>query len=331
MDAQLKANMVRSLWFAFLLLPAGLLFLLATAGSARAQEGAMSGKGKEVDAYLQHVFKTRQGVDADSIRRKWLDIPYATLSPAQKLDIYLPETGDGPFPVVMAIHGGSFTAGDKRDFQVAPMLAALDRGYAVVSINYRLTGEALFPAQINDVKAAIRWVRANAAKYDLRPDRIALWGDSAGGNLASLAGVTGGTGELEDKSLGNGGQSCAVAAVVDWYGPIDFLTMGDPQRLAEKGNKLIGKTTIEAPQLYRDASPESHIHPGIPPILIPHGDADRVIAVSQSVHFAEALRQGAGADSVTLDILKGADHLDEQFTTPENTGRVLDFLDAHMR
>ncbi|EFL50339.1 Alpha/beta hydrolase fold-3 domain protein [Solidesulfovibrio fructosivorans JJ]] len=291
----------------------------------------MSGRGKEVDAYLQQIFKTRKGVDTDRIRRKWLDIPYASLSPAQKLDIYLPETGDGPFPVVIAIHGGSFTAGDKRDFQVAPMLAALDRGYAVVPINYRLTGEALFPAQIGDVKAAIRWVRANAAKYSLRPDRIALWGDSAGGNLAALAGVTGGTGELEDKSLGNGGQSSKVAAVVDWYGPIDFLTMGDPQRLAEKGNKLIGKTTLEAPQLYREASPESHIHPGIPPILIQHGDADRVISVSQSIHFADALRKGAGEGSVVIDILKGADHLDERFTTPENTARVLDFLDKYMK
>lgn len=331
MAADLKTNMVQALLVGCGFLVAGLWFVLAAVGPARAQTGTMTDKSQEVDAYLQGIFSTRPGVDTARIGRKWLDISYAAVSPAQKLDLYLPQTGDGPFPVIVAIHGGSFVTGDKRDFQIVPMLSALERGYAVAAINYRLTGEARFPAQINDVKAAIRWLRASAAQYGLRPDRIALWGDSAGGNLASLAGVTGDSGQLEDKSLGNAAQSCAVAAVVDWYGPIDFLTMGDPKRLAEKGNKLIGKTTVEAPQLYKEASPESHIHPGIPPILIQHGDADRVIPMTQPIHFAEALRRGAGQALVVLDVLPGADHLDERFAAPDNTAKVLDFLDTPMR
>lgn len=196
---------------------------------------------------------------------------------------------------------------------------------------YRLIGEARFPAQIQVVKAAIRWVRANAAGYGLRADRIALWGDSAGGNLAALAGVTGDGSALEDKGLGNGEQSCDVSAVVDWYGPIDFLTMGDPKRLETKGNKLIGKTSLEAPERYRAASHESHVRPDMPPILIQHGDADRVIPLAQSVHFASVAETAAGKDRVTLDILGNADHLDARFASPENTARVLDFLDAHMR
>jgi acetyl esterase/lipase len=305
--------------------------LLGAGGVAHAEQGPLTGKGQPVEAYLRAIFNSRNGVDAGEMKRKWLDIPYASFSPSEKLDVYLPDEGLGPFPVVIAIHGGSFTAGDKRDFQIVPMLAATKRGYAVVSINYRLSGEARFPAQINDVKAAIRWVRANAEKYALNPDNIALWGDSAGGNLAALAGVSGGTGQLEDFGLGNADQSSRVRAVVDWYGPIDFLTMGDPKRLEEKGNTLIGKTSREAPELYQAASPESYIHPDCPSFLIQHGDADRVIPLGQSAHFAAKLRAAPGRHTVLFDALKGADHLDERFTSPENLKRVLDFLDAQLK
>ena len=331
MNAKPKGRMVKSVLLVLCVCCVGLWLLLAAQGPAQAQGSAITDKGEVVEAYLRAIFSTRAGINTEAIGRKWLDIPYADLSPAETLDLYLPETGDGPFPVVIAIHGGSFAAGDKRDFQIVPMLAALKRGYSVAAINYRLVGEAHFPAQIQDVKAAIRWVRANADQYSLRADRIALWGDSAGGNLAALAGVTGDSGKLEDKTVGNVGQSCAVTAVVDWYGPIDFLTMGDPKRLETKGNKLIGKTSLEAPELYVEASPESHVHPGVPPILIQHGDADRVIALAQSVHFAAVLQKASGEERVSFDILPNADHLDEQFTSPENMARVLDFLDASMK
>jgi len=151
-----------------------------------------------------------------NISRKWLDIAYASKSPAQKLDIYLPDAGDGPFPVILSIHGGAFKGGDKGDNQVVPMLEGVRRGYAVVSINYRLSGEAISPAQINDIKAAVRWIRANAKQYKFNPDKIAAWGGSAGGNLAALLGTSGDVKELEDGSQGNANQSSRVQAVVDW-------------------------------------------------------------------------------------------------------------------
>ena len=114
--------------------------------------------------------------NTDHIKRKWLDIAYASLSPAQKLDIYLPDEGDGPFPVIVSVHGGAFKFGDKADGQLTPMLEGLKRGYAVVSINYRMSGEALFPKNIHDVKAAIRWVRANAKQYSFNPVAVdACW------------------------------------------------------------------------------------------------------------------------------------------------------------
>ena len=122
--------------------------------------------------------------NTDHIKRKFLDIPYASLSPAQKLDIYLPDEGEGPFPVIVWIHGGAFMGCDKADLQVLPAIEGLKRGYAVVSINYRLSGEARFPAPVYDAKAAVRWIRANAQRYHFDPGRIAAWGSSAGAYLA---------------------------------------------------------------------------------------------------------------------------------------------------
>jgi acetyl esterase/lipase len=156
------------------------------------------------------------------IPNKYLDIPYASLSEAQKLDIYLPTAEKGPFPVIIAVHGGAFLAGDKRDRQLEPMLHGLGRGYAVVSINYRLSPEATWPAQIHDCKAAVRWLRANASTYQLDPDNMVAWGASAGGHLSSMLGTTGDVAQLEDFNLGNPDQSSRVQAVVNWFGPTIF-------------------------------------------------------------------------------------------------------------
>ncbi len=163
----------------------------------------------------------------DQITRKMFDLPYANVSSAQKLDIYWPAEGNGPFPVIVSIHGGAFMGGDKRDIQLTPMFAGLLRGYAVVGINYRMSGEAKFPILIQDVKAAIRWIRANSAKFLFDPEKIATWGGSAGGYLSLMAGISAGVPELEDLSLGNPEQSSHVQAVIDWFGPTDFLKMDE--------------------------------------------------------------------------------------------------------
>ena len=172
--------------------------------------------------------------DTAHIKRKMFDLPYAHLSPAQALDVYWPPQGNGPFPVILSIHGGAFMGGDKRDVQVAPMLAGLDRGYAVVSINYRMSGEALFPALVHDVKAAIRWMRAKAAAFLFDPDRLAVWGGSAGGYLALMAGVTAGVPVLEDPALGNADQPCHVQAVGPRPGPPAIKALGGELRGVEE-------------------------------------------------------------------------------------------------
>jgi acetyl esterase/lipase len=276
------------------------------------------------------------------IKNKFLDIAYAQVSPAQKLDIYLPDTGSGPFPVIIAIHGGGFEMGDKADGQVNAMLEGLKRGYAVVSVNYRLSGEAAFPAQIQDVKAAIRFVRAHAKTYKLNPDKLAAWGGSAGGNLSALVGTTGDVAEFDDPKLGNAAQNSRVQAVVDWFGPIQFDQMDAQFRASGKGRadhdaatspeaKLLGQPLAQVPALVRRASPVTYISPSDPPFFLEHGTADPLVPTEQSKNFYAELVKVLGPDKVTLTLLEGASHGGPQFETPENLAKVFAFLDKYLK
>lgn len=283
-------------------------------------------------------------MDTSKVTRKYLDVPYAKVSSAQKLDIYLPEAGDGPFPVIIAIHGGAFKLGSKTGGDIAPMLKGLDHGYAVVSVDYRLSGEAIFPAAVNDVKAAIRFIRANGAQYKLNPDKIATWGDSAGGNLASIAGTTGGTDDLYDPALGNITVSDKVTAVVDWFGPLSFLEM-DSQFAGAGMTPAMGKTSIatspesqyigqlitNAPELVAKANPATYISAGDPAFLIQHGTADGNVPIQQSKDFALKLESVIGKGNVTLTLLEGAGHGGSLFNSEENMKIVFDFLDKYMK
>jgi len=276
----------------------------------------------------------------EHITRKMFDLPYANLSPSQKLDIYWPAEGNGPFPVIIAIHGGAFMGGDKRDCQVQSMLNGLERGYAVVSINYRMSGEAIFPALVHDVKAAIRWVRANAEKFLFDPTRIATWGGSAGGYLSLMAGVSAGINELDDLFLNNKDQKDDVRAVVAWFPPTNFLTMDD--QLAESGflplpefahsganspeSLILGQKITEIPELVRIANPETYLRPGLPPFFIQHGTHDDVVPYQQSLTFGKKL-EAINPQSVTHELIPNAGHGDPAFETPENIKKVLDFLD----
>jgi acetyl esterase/lipase len=283
--------------------------------------------------------------DTSFVRRKFLNLPYADLSPSQKLDIYLPEDSKGPSPVIIAIHGGAFMGCDKADMQVLPMLEGLKRGYAVIAINYRLSWQAQFPALVQDAKAAVRWVRANAPRYHLNPDKIAAWGGSAGGYLSVMLGTSSGISELEDLSLGNPYFTCNVQAVVDWFGPTDFLKMDEQlaasgfvpaPEMAHNGEHspeslLLGGKITQIPERVKAANPETYIRPNAPPFLIQHGVLDMVVPCQQSVGLAKKLRQVIGAKHVTLELLEGAGHGDPLFETPENIEKVLGFLDACLK
>jgi len=284
-------------------------------------------------------------IDTRRFRRKWLDIAYADRSPSQKLDIYLPDEGNGPFPVIVSLHGGAFMGCDKADLQILPMLRGLKRGYAVVGVNYRLSGEATFPALVQDVKAAVRWIRAHGAEHMLDGSRIAAWGCSAGGYLALMLGTSAGIPELDDPRLGNAEQPSDVQAVVTWYAPADFLAMDDQAEAAglpaPKGQEhsganspeslLLGAKITEIPERVRAANPATYIRDGAPPFLLQHGTRDPVVPAQQSVEMAARLRAVLGPERVTLELIEGAEHADLKFETRENVGRVLDFLDQHLK
>jgi len=280
--------------------------------------------------------------DVTGIARKWFDLAYANQSAAQKLDIFLPDTGDGPFPVIFHIHGGAFAMGDKRDIQVTPYLRALKRGYAVVSVNYRLSGEALFPAGLHDLKAAIRWLRANEATYHLACNRMAACGGSAGGHNAAMVALTANVAELEDLGLGNAAYPCHVRAAVDMFGPTDFLKMD--QQLAENGlgpcdhsqadspeSRYLGAKITNIPEKVAQANPMTYIHPEMPPMLVQHGRRDHLVPVQQSIIFVEQVRQKVGVERIEFDILENADHADRLFETEENMNRVFSFLNIHLQ
>ncbi len=287
----------------------------------------------------------KASVDTGWVLKKYLDLPYAAQSAAQKLDLYIPNEGSGPFPLIIEIHGGGFISGSKSS-QISPMLEAVKKGYALASINYRLSAEAIWPAQIYDVKAAIRFLRANAARYGLDPERFATWGASAGGSLSALAGVSGGVSSLTDPALGNAGVSDRVQAAVDWFGPIYFSTMdaefaalgtsgamGLTNASTSAESKYLGKVigTPEAQPLVEAASPRSYISADDPPFFIQHGTADRNIPITQSIDFARALAKALGANKVVYEALEGAGHGGSQFETAQNVAKVIAFLDGALR
>ena len=283
--------------------------------------------------------------NTEHIKRRCLDVPYGDLSESQKLDIYLPDEGNGPFPVILAIHGGAFMGGDKADIQVLPMLEALKRNYAVVSINYRLSWEAIFPALIHDAKTAVRWVRSKADEFQFDPDRIAAWGGSAGGYLSLMLGVTQDLPEFEDTSLGYADQPSNVQAVIDWFGPTNFLKMDE--QLAESGMKpprefahseenspeslILGQKITEIPKQVQIANPETYVRSGLPPFYIQHGDKDSTVPHQQSINIAKKLGAALDQNKVKFDILPGAKHADPAFGTHENVQKVLAFLDKHLK
>ena len=217
---------------------------------------------------------------------------------------------------------------DGRQQGRLPRPVAGRKGYAAASINYRLSQHAVFPAQIEDCKAAIRWLRANAAKYRLDPDHIGVWGASAGGHLVAMLGVTAAAKELEGKG-GNLDQASRVQCVVDWFGPSDMLTMsGSHDNPASPESRLIGGPVQENQEKARKASPLTYVSKDAAPFLIMHGDQDKLVPVQQSKVLAEAL-QKAGVE-VRLVIVKGNGHGGPGFNSPENRKLIEDFFAKHL-
>lgn len=203
------------------------------------------------------------------------------------LNLYTPEKLDKPAPGLIFIHGGGWKAGDRSDYMYYTVRYA-KRGYVAATISYRFTNEAPFPACVQDAKCAVRWMRANAAKYNVNPDKIAVIGGSAGGHLSMMVGYSSDVPELEGDG-GNPGVSSRVQAVVDLYGPCDLFMEG--ARNVDVVKMFIGKPYDEASKLYEQASPITHITKDDPPTLVLQGTIDSTVPMAQSDELVAKLKE----------------------------------------
>lgn len=248
----------------------------------------------------------------------------------QKLDLYLPAGATNPPPLIIWIHGGAWKAGSKER---SPALRFLRQGYAVASVNYRLSQHAIFPAQIEDCKAAVRWLRAHAKEHGLDPQRFAAWGSSAGGHLVALLGTSGDVKEFDTGE--NLGVSSRVQAVVDFFGPTDFTQMSkfsltnapfDHDAAGSPESQLIGGAVQQNKDKAAKANPITYVGKDDPPFLIMHGNRDNLVPYQQSELLRDALQE-AGVE-VTLKIIEGAGH---GFGGPEIDRQVTAFFEKHLK
>ena len=259
------------------------------------------------------------------------DVPYANEGRDLLLDLYIPNGVSEPFLMVW-VHGGRWSRGSKDS---VPLLGLAESGYAMASIDYRLSGEARFPAQIHDIKAAIRFLRAVAPKYGYRVDRVAVGGSSAGGHLAALVGTTNGHSELEGQVGEHLDQSSSVQAIVDLYGPTNFATILDqstPHGLSVRVpalELLLGDGPDLVPDLAELASPVAHVDGSDPPLLILHGDQDPQVPINQS-HELHGAYERYGL-KVQFEVIHGAAHGGEAFSDPTRLELVREFLDNTLR
>ncbi len=244
------------------------------------------------------------------------DLPYGP-DAAHRLDLYRPAAAATPAPVVVFLHGGGWAHGDKFP---CPAAALTDLGFAVASVNYRLSPTAPFPAQLDDATAAVRWLRDHAADHGLDGGRIGAWGVSAGGHLAAL--------------LGTGGH---VRAVCDWFGPTDLARFADDARAAGLAAKpqwpglilaFLGGPVEANPDLVRRADPVAAVSAATPPFLIQHGDRDEWVPLGQSRRLADAL--AAAGVPHTFTVVRGGGH-GPGFDAPAVRAAVVEFFRHTLR
>lgn len=273
-------------------------------------------------------------VDFDAISRKYLDVPYGP-GKRRKIDIYLPDEGEGPFPAILFLHGGGWEFGRKSDPQILPFLPGLKRGYAVVAVGYRLMPEVRYPENLYDVKAALRLIAEKGAEYHLDPGRVILAGASAGAHLAMAAAFTQGQPAFEGAPVT---KTSRVVAVVEQYGPSDFLRIHeqfdasgyprsyDPEAVSSV-DRLLGVRARDIPNLMRFVSPIHLVHPDIPPVLIQHGRYDPIFPYQQAAELFEKILAVCGPGRAELDLSETYTHADPGYADPESVEKILAFLD----
>ncbi len=276
--------------------------------------------------------------DVSGVKNKILDINYGNNYPQETLDIYYPDEGEGPFPVLLHLHGGGFALGDKRDFHIVELLDAIKHGYALASCNYRRSGDAQFPAAVIDCRKCVDYIHKHATELNLDDANICAFGGSAGGNLSALFAmdIEHFYGEEEDVDA-------SVKCAVDWFGPTDFKKMDDQAR--ENGvsfadhdlpfspeSQYIGAPLQEADEeRLAKADPATYISEKMKPMLMQHGTVDKLVPFGQSVILKEQIEEKLGQGRIIWLPLEGADHDDPLFKCEQNLNILWAFLDKYLK
>ena len=284
--------------------------------------------------YQRTVAKT------DYIEKQWQDVPYMA-GARHDLDIYLPNEGKGPFPVIVDVFGGGLVFGDKSSHKLEPALRLLDRGYAVASVSYTLIQDADFPTQIYEIKAAIRFLRAHADEYQLDMDHVALMGESSGAHLALLTGVTASANAMFNHDFGEAAsESEKVNAIISLYGPYEFdkfseqfeesgVTPKYPETGTSEsfeGQMFKQQAPKDVPDKVKEYNPATYFSTVMPPILAFAGTADFVVPYQQTVNMIVAAREVVSDDRAEVHIVDGTGHGPDAYMTPENTEIKANFL-----
>ena len=302
-----------------------------------------------------------------SDNKGYFDVSYGE-SKAQKLDIWLPDNCQSPLPILFMIHGGGFTALDKRSSDANEfILEGIKRGYAVVSTNYRMNDEAVFPFPVMDVKQAIRYIQANAAKYNLDPSRFITFGASAGGYFSLMGTLNSNNPYFDNEEDPNIGFSPNIKGAIALYPTTDFTKLDyelkvnslinrfikKEEDISERhvesilqpieedsfpyfnkedsvGSIFLGSSLPESARTLKHANPISHINQNIPPILIQHGSGDEIIPMQQSINFALEANEICNEERVVCEILPGAIHGSVKFESEENMNRIFKWIEQIM-
>ena len=241
------------------------------------------------------------------------------------LDVYLPPAGKNPYLIVW-IHGGAWHSGSKEN----PPLELLSSGYAIASVDFRVSTEAVFPASIYDIKAAIRFLRGNAKKYGYRSDKIIIWGSSSGGHLAALVGTTNNDSYLEGNEGNYLKESSSIQAIIDFYGPTNFLTIlnqSTPHGINVRAPALailLGKPVEQVEDLAKKASPVYHVDANDPPLLIVHGEQDIQVPINQSLELMNVYKKNSLP--VQFESIPGAGHGGDVFYKTDGKKMIENFL-----
>ena len=282
------------------------------------------------DAELRGRMALQGPFDPETVKNKILSIQYGTL-PEQQLDLYYPDAGEGPFPLIVYVHGGGWILGSRRDGAIAFLLtAALEQGFALASVEYRLAPKTRFPENLYDVKTAIRFLRANAARYRVDPSRFGISGDSAGGYFSLMIAATANVPALEGEQYGWAGVSSAVQAASAYYAPVDmerdwaeYYAESGAKRLPLKlkghnGREEFEFSCVSAAHLAPLVCPHRYVHPDMPPVLLLHGESDGVVPYQNSVVMAERIWKVCGPDRAKLLLYPERVHGDRDFMTVDS-------------